>query len=116
MPDPPLPQVFSSLAAAHKLLVDEGLRPFLLLHPKALPDFAGLPTGQPNAVVVGLAKEAFSYENMNMWVGLLPDLCGQWQGCRFWGMGNEPKRWSAALMATRAAFPPTFSSSPLELL
>lgn len=46
----PPPQVFSSLAAARKLVADEGLRPFLLLHPKALPDFDGLPTQDPNAV------------------------------------------------------------------
>jgi phospholysine phosphohistidine inorganic pyrophosphate phosphatase len=58
-------QVFSSLAAARKLLIDERLRPFLLLHPNALPDFEGLPTADSNAVVVGLAKEAFSYDNMN---------------------------------------------------
>ena len=57
--------MFSSLAAARRLLEDEQLKPFLLLHPNALPEFEGLPTSDPNAVVVGLAKEAFSYENMN---------------------------------------------------
>lgn len=58
-------QVFSSLTATHRLLEQRGLRPFLLLHPRALPDFADLEQAAPNAVVVGLAKEAFSYANMN---------------------------------------------------
>ncbi|KAL4442466.1 hypothetical protein ABPG77_005050 [Micractinium sp. CCAP 211/92] len=58
-------EVFSSLTATRRLLEERGVRPFLLLHPKALPDFEGIPTDRPNAVVVGLAKEAFSYENMN---------------------------------------------------
>ncbi|KAL4447844.1 hypothetical protein ABPG75_005063 [Micractinium tetrahymenae] len=58
-------EVFSSLTATRRLLEEQGLRPFLLLHPKALPDFEGIPTENPDAVVVGLAKEAFSYDNMN---------------------------------------------------
>lgn len=55
----------SSLGAAKKLLLDRSLRPFLLMHPKALPEFADIPQQDPNAVVVGLAMEAFSYDNMN---------------------------------------------------
>lgn len=48
-------QVFSSLTATRRLLEERGLRPFLLLHPKALPDFEGIPTDRPNAgaAVVG---------------------------------------------------------------
>jgi ribonucleotide monophosphatase NagD (HAD superfamily) len=61
----PAPQVFSSLTATRRLLEARRLRPFLLMHPAALPDFEGLPTADPNCVVVGLAKEAFSYKNMN---------------------------------------------------
>lgn len=57
--------MFSSLTATASLLKERQLRPFLLLHPRALPDFEHLPQDDPNAVVVGLAKEAFSYENMN---------------------------------------------------
>ena len=41
-------QVFSSLTATRKFLEEGGLRPFLLLHPQALPDFAGIPTDNPN--------------------------------------------------------------------
>lgn len=58
-------EVFSSLTATRRLLERRSLRPFLLLHPKALPDFEGIPTDNPNCVVVGLAKEAFTYENLN---------------------------------------------------
>ncbi len=45
----PAAQVFSSLTATRRLLEERGLRPFLLLHPKALPDFEGIPTDRPNA-------------------------------------------------------------------
>lgn len=55
----------SSLGAAKKLLKDRHLRPFLLMHPKALPEFDDTPQQDPNAVVVGLAMEAFSFDNMN---------------------------------------------------
>lgn len=41
-------QVFSSLTATRRLIEERRLRPFLLLHPKALPDFEGLPTDSPN--------------------------------------------------------------------
>ncbi|GAB4821247.1 hypothetical protein N2152v2_008293 [Parachlorella kessleri] len=58
-------EVFSSLAAARKLVEGEQLKPFLLLHPNALHEFEGLSAGDPDTVVVGLAKGAFSYENMN---------------------------------------------------
>lgn len=58
-------QVFSSLRAAKKLIQDQQLRPLLLLHPDALPEFDGIDCCQPNAVVVGLAQQAFSYDSMN---------------------------------------------------
>jgi ribonucleotide monophosphatase NagD (HAD superfamily) len=58
-------EVFSSMSAARKLVCERQLRPFLLLHPRALSDFEGVPVEEPNAVLVGLACEAFSYENMN---------------------------------------------------
>ena len=43
-----LQEVFSSLTATRRLLEARQLRPFMLLHPKALPDFEGLPTHEPN--------------------------------------------------------------------
>ncbi|PRW45390.1 haloacid dehalogenase-like hydrolase domain-containing 2 [Chlorella sorokiniana] len=66
-------EVFSSLTATRRLIEERQLRPFLLLHPKALPDFEGLPTDSPNCVVVGLAKEAFNYENLNTAFRILLD-------------------------------------------
>lgn len=66
-------QVFSSIRAAHSVLTSQRLRPVLLLHPNALPEFDGLDTSDPDAVVVGLAKEAFSYTNMNQAFRLLMD-------------------------------------------
>eukprot|EP00884_Botryococcus_braunii_P017585 jgi/Botrbrau1/450/Bobra.110_2s0097.2 len=61
----PPQEIISSLGAAKKLLKDRGLRPFLLMHPRALPEFDGIEQQEPNAVLVGLAMDAFSYENMN---------------------------------------------------
>jgi ribonucleotide monophosphatase NagD (HAD superfamily) len=58
-------QVFSSLRAAKKVIEDQQLRPLLLLHPDALPEFSSINCAEPNAVVLGLAKEAFSYDSMN---------------------------------------------------
>jgi hypothetical protein len=58
-------RVFSSLRAAKKVIQDQQLRPLLLLHPDALPEFAGIDCSNPNAVVLGLAQQAFSYDSMN---------------------------------------------------
>lgn len=58
-------QVFSSLRAAKCLVNEQRLRPLLLLHPDALPEFDGVDTSSPNAVVLGLAKEAFTYDRLN---------------------------------------------------
>ena len=57
-------EVFSSLAAARRLVQRRQLRPMLLLQPEALPDFAGVPTDRPNAVLVGLAPDRFDYETL----------------------------------------------------
>jgi hypothetical protein len=58
-------QMMTSLGAAKRLLIARKLRPLLLLHPRALPEFADLDQANPNAVVVGLAGDAFSYTNIN---------------------------------------------------
>ncbi len=58
--------VFTSIGAARALVAHRQLRPYLLLQPQAAAEFEGLPIEPPhNAVVVGLAKEGFSYANMN---------------------------------------------------
>ncbi|NXU55690.1 HDHD2 protein, partial [Turnix velox] len=58
-------EIFTSLTAARNLLEQKQVRPLLLVDDKALPDFAGIATDDPNAVVVGLAPQHFHYEMMN---------------------------------------------------
>ena len=43
----------------------EQLRPLCLLQDDAMEDFTGLDTTNPNAVVVGLAPDYFTYEHLN---------------------------------------------------
>lgn len=66
-------EVFTSLSAARKLVEDRQLRPYFLVDQKALEDFQGISQENPNAVVIGLAPEAFGYENMNKAMRLLHD-------------------------------------------
>ncbi|HSS12813.1 MAG TPA: TIGR01458 family HAD-type hydrolase [Rhizomicrobium sp.] len=58
-------EVLTPAIAARAYLQAHGLTPHLLLHPALLEDFAGLGTGKPDAVVVGDAGEAFTYEALN---------------------------------------------------
>ena len=58
-------ELLTPAAAACDLLRARGLRPLLLIHPGLAPDFAGLDTADPNAVVVGDAGEYFSYAGLN---------------------------------------------------
>ncbi|KFQ16083.1 Haloacid dehalogenase-like hydrolase domain-containing protein 2 [Leptosomus discolor] len=58
-------EIFTSLTAARNLLEQKRVRPLLMVDDKALPDFTGIATDDPNAVVVGLAPEHFHYEMMN---------------------------------------------------
>ena len=46
-------------------LKEKNLRPFLLVHPSALPEYSDVECSNPNSVVVGDACEIFTYENMN---------------------------------------------------
>ncbi|XP_059159275.1 haloacid dehalogenase-like hydrolase domain-containing protein 2 isoform X2 [Physella acuta] len=64
-------QVYTSLSAARKLIDDKKLRPFFMIDKNALEDFEGVPTHDPNAVLIGLAPEEFNYENMNKAMRLL---------------------------------------------
>jgi hypothetical protein len=68
--------VFSSLGAARQLLEQRRLRPLLLLHPNALPDFQHLSQEDPDAVVVGWAAEAFNFNMLNKAFRLLMDKPG----------------------------------------
>lgn len=56
-------QVFTSLTAARDLLLANGARPHLLLHPDALPEFAGMDTSkcvyrERDSVFAGLGEHA----------------------------------------------------------
>ena len=70
-------EVFTSLVAARQLIEKRQLRPHLLLHPDAEPEFEGIDTTDPNVVVVGLAKHGFTYDRVCHPAGrhpLLPSL------------------------------------------
>jgi len=58
-------EVFSAPQAARRLLQERGLRPFLLVHPDLLPEFEEFSTTDPNAVVLGDAGAALSYDKLN---------------------------------------------------
>jgi HAD superfamily hydrolase (TIGR01458 family) len=53
----------AQLARSH--LIERGLSPHLLVHGNLEEEFAGLPPGRAEAVVVGDAAERFTYANMN---------------------------------------------------
>ena len=57
--------IFMPAIAARRYLEDKTLTPRLLVHPALEEDFAGLPMGRAEAVVVGDAAEAFTYQALN---------------------------------------------------
>jgi HAD superfamily hydrolase (TIGR01458 family) len=57
--------LFTPATAARAYLLAHGLEPHLLVHPRLEPEFDGLPTGGPMAVVVGDAGDAFTYGALN---------------------------------------------------
>lgn len=58
-------EIFTSLTAARNLIKQKQIRPMLLVDDRALPDFTGIQTHDPNAVVIGLAPEHFHYQLLN---------------------------------------------------
>jgi len=50
---------------ARNYLEKKRLSPYLLVHPDLETEFSGLISAEPNAVLVGDAAHAFTYENMN---------------------------------------------------
>ncbi|MEM1109763.1 MAG: TIGR01458 family HAD-type hydrolase [Planctomycetota bacterium] len=60
-----LDEVFTAPRAARRVIEQQGLRPHLLIHSDLRPDFTGLDTGKPNAVVVGDAGDGFTYASLN---------------------------------------------------
>ena len=66
-------EVFSAPEAARQLLQQRGLRPLLLVHPGLLPEFDDFSKTDPNAVVLGDAGAALSYDGLNRAFRLLMD-------------------------------------------
>ncbi|XP_046402163.1 phospholysine phosphohistidine inorganic pyrophosphate phosphatase-like isoform X2 [Ischnura elegans] len=58
-------EIFSPAPVMVKLLKERKLRPMLLVHPRALPQFEGIDQSNPNCVVVGDATDVFTYEKLN---------------------------------------------------
>jgi HAD superfamily hydrolase (TIGR01458 family) len=58
-------ELFTAPHVVTAFLRKHALRPFLLIHPGLVPEFADFPTDDPNAVVLGDAGENFSYHNLN---------------------------------------------------
>ncbi|XP_067670597.1 haloacid dehalogenase-like hydrolase domain-containing protein 2 [Haliotis asinina] len=67
--------VFTSLSAAHNVVMEKKLRPMLLLDDRAMEDFDDVTTEDPNAVVVGLAPDKFNYRVLNSAFRLLLNGC-----------------------------------------
>ncbi len=63
--DVPVGHLFTAPLAVRRYLEENGLRPFLLVHPNLVEEFDGLPCEEPNAVVVGFAQHAFTYAALN---------------------------------------------------
>lgn len=64
-------ELLTAPLATRLVLEQRRLRPYLLIHPRLRPDFAGLPRHRPNAVVVGDAGPYFSYQRLNRALRLL---------------------------------------------
>ncbi|KAM9168358.1 haloacid dehalogenase-like hydrolase domain-containing protein 2 [Mergus octosetaceus] len=58
-------EIFTSLTAIRNLLEQKQVQPLLLVDKKALPDFTGIATDDPIAVVIRLSPEHFHYKMMN---------------------------------------------------
>jgi len=63
--------IFTAPRAVHRYLVEQQLRPFLLIHPELEEEFSDLPQSHPDTVVVADAAESFSYANLNQAFRLL---------------------------------------------
>ena len=57
--------IYTAPLAAHDYLVEQGLRPYCLIHDNLRSEFADLDQQNPNAVVIGDAAEGFTYQRLN---------------------------------------------------
>ncbi|MBB4196638.1 hydrolase [Rhodoblastus sphagnicola] len=64
--------LFTPASLARDALVAAGQKPYLLIHPGLVEDFDGLEPGE-DAVVIGDAREAFTYANLNRAFRLIQD-------------------------------------------
>lgn len=63
--DAAMEDVFTPAALAHDFLAQRRLAPFLVVHPDLREDFANLPPGEGEAVVLGDAGAFFTYDLLN---------------------------------------------------
>ncbi len=73
--------LYTAPLAARDYLNEHHLVPHLLIHPQLEPEFAECLAGTPNAVVVGDAGRAFTYDNLGRAFRLLLE------GCPLYAMG-----------------------------
>ena len=58
-------QVYTATDVAKRWLVDQGLRPYCLVHRNIRSEFADMDQSNPNAVLIGDAAEDFTFEHLN---------------------------------------------------
>jgi len=58
-------ELFTAPMAAHRYIASRGGRPYCLLHPALQVEFADLDQHDPDCVVLGDAREALNYDNLN---------------------------------------------------
>jgi len=68
-------ELFTAPLVVHRYLQRHKLRPYLLVHPDLMEEFADLPQQDPDAVVVGCALDHFTYTNLNKAFQLLKRGC-----------------------------------------
>jgi len=68
-------ELFTAPDAARAYLQEHGFSPYALVHPSIRPDFDRLVRGQPNAVVLGDARDDLSYANLNRAFRLVHQSC-----------------------------------------
>lgn len=59
-------ELFTAPLAARHYIVERALRPFCLIHKNLQADFNNIQQSQPNAVLLGDAREGLSYANLNI--------------------------------------------------
>lgn len=60
-----LEEIFTAPLAIRRYLQIHQLRPYLVIHPDLMPEFADFSQTAPNAVVLGDAGHAFTYQRLN---------------------------------------------------